>query len=61
MPTKEKWQQEPRPLKSIRDAFHKIIIVNDMTPGYQSDEGITVISLYDFLINTEHMQRLFRF
>lgn len=61
MPTDEKWQQEIRPLKNIRDAFHKIVIVNDMTPGYQSSEGITVVSLYDFLLNTEHMQRLFRF
>ena len=32
-----------------------------MMPSHQTEEGITIISLYDFLLNTEQMQRLFRF
>lgn len=61
MPSEEKRRQEIRPLQRIRDDFRKILIVNDMMPSHQSEEGITVISLYDFLLNTEQMQRLFRF
>ena len=61
MPTEEKWMQETRSLQRIQDDFHKIVIVNDMTPGYQTNTGITVISLRDFLLNSEQMQRLFRF
>lgn len=61
MPSEEKRRQEIRPLQRIRDDFRKMLIVNDMMPSHQSEEGITIISLYDFLLNTEQMQRLFRF
>ena len=61
MPTEEKRQQETRPLQRIQDEFRKIIITNDMAPSYQMDNGIIIISLYDFLLNTEQMQRIFSF
>lgn len=51
MPTREKVLQEERPLIKINDAFQKYIVVGTPTPTYQSEEGIVIVSLYDFLTN----------
>lgn len=51
MPTREKVLQKERPLIKINDAFQKYIVVGTPTPTYQSEEGIVIVSLYDFLTN----------
>lgn len=50
----EKMQQETRSLKYIKDAFQKIIIVGGaMQPTYQTNDGILIMSIYDFLLKPE--------
>jgi len=51
MPNKEKLEQECRSLERIDDNFKKIIIVNENIKTYQTEKGITVISLEEFLLN----------
>lgn len=51
LPTREKVLQEERPLTKINDAFTKYIIVGTPTPTYQTDEGINIMNLYDFLMD----------
>ena len=51
IPNQRKMQQESASLRNIQDAFKKIIIVrNDFRPWYNED-GILILSLYDFLLN----------
>ena len=51
MPTNDKLEQELNSLKKINDGFKKFVIVGNMTPTYQTDDGITVMSIYDFLMD----------
>ena len=35
----------------IPDSFKKIIIVGDNTPVSRNEEGITIMGIFDFLLN----------
>ena len=55
MPTQEKRDQEERSLLSIDDSFKKIVIVEkNIIPRYD-ENGISIIGLKDFLLNTESL------
>jgi len=45
----EKSEQEKKSLKSVNDSFKKIIIVKDVIKQYMDEDGIMIISLFDFL------------
>ncbi len=47
----EKVKQEEMSLRQIDDSFKKIIILGDYTPILHTESGITIISIYDFLLN----------
>ena len=50
--TQEKVEQEEKSLLNIRDGFKKIIITNnDILKPYQDENGITIMSLKEFLLN----------
>ena len=49
-PNREKLEQEQRSLTLTDDAFTKIIITGDDITSYQMENGIKVISLFDFLL-----------
>lgn len=52
LPTLEKQQQEYRSLLKINDGFKKIVIVGDsFQPTYQTDSGILIMNIYNFLMN----------
>jgi predicted AAA+ superfamily ATPase len=52
MPTVEKIMQEKKSLLGIRDGFKKIIITKEnMLRAYQDEDGITIMSLKEFLLN----------
>lgn len=52
MPTAEKIMQEKKSLLGIRDGFKKIIITKEnILRAYQDENGITIISLREFLLN----------
>lgn len=55
LPSEEKRVQEIRSLQMIGDSFQKIVIVGTPTPTYQTEEGIVVMSVYDFLSNHDSL------
>lgn len=57
MPTNEKLEQELNSLKKINDGFKKFVIVGNVTPMYQTDDGITIMSIYDFLTNENILEQ----
>lgn len=56
MPTTEKKEQEEKSLLGIKDSFKKIIVVKSNIIPYQDDNGITVIGLKDFLLNSNSLE-----
>ncbi len=51
LPNQEKIDQEQASLTKIPDSFKKIIITGGNTPVWRNDQGITVMGLFDFLLN----------
>lgn len=51
LPTEEKMKQELSSLQKIKDSFSKFVIVGTPTPTYQTEEGIAIMNIYDFLMN----------
>lgn len=51
LPTKEKVEQEQASLIKIPDSFKKIIIVGNNQPTWRNDNGITIMGIFDFLLN----------
>lgn len=51
MPDAEKMEQEKRSLKLVDDSFRKIIIVGEHTKSWSDEDGIQIISIYDFLLD----------
>ena len=56
LPDKEKMEQEQRSLVNTGDGFRKIIITKDAVAPLYNDEGILVMSVYDFLLNPDSME-----
>uniref|UniRef100_A0AB33IVG5 ATP-binding protein n=1 Tax=Prevotella sp. GTC17254 TaxID=3236794 RepID=A0AB33IVG5_9BACT len=50
LPSKEKVEQEQASLLQISDGFRKIIIAGDRYSSGYNENGILVVSLYDFLL-----------
>ena len=51
MPDTEKMEQEKRSLKLVDDSFRKIIVVGEHIKTWCDENGIQVISIYEFLLN----------
>lgn len=51
IPTEEKLAQEQNSLIRINDGFKKIIIVKDLPRSHYNEDGIYMLSLFDFLLN----------
>ena len=56
LPDKEKMEQEQRSLVNTGDGFKKIIITKDAVAPLYNEEGILVMSVYDFLLNPDSME-----
>ena len=56
MRTKEKVQQEQRSLINVNDFFKKIIIVGDNIKRTRYDNGIILMSIYDFLLDEKSLE-----
>ena len=52
----EKVRQEEASLRNIDDSFKKIIILGESTPVIRNGSGITIISIYDFLLNDNSLE-----
>ena len=56
MKTAEKVQQEQKSLLNINDFFKKIIIVGDNIKRSRFDNGIIIMSIYDFLLDANSLE-----
>ena len=56
MPTEEKQQQEKASLLQVRDSFKKIIVVKDVVNVTRDENGITTMSIYDFLMKENSLE-----
>ncbi len=45
----EKFQQEIRPFSKVHDAFGKILVAFDVPHAYMTEDGIQVMSIFDFV------------
>lgn len=52
----EKVRQEENSLRNIDDSFKKIIILGESTPIIRNEYGVTIISIYDFLLNENSLE-----
>lgn len=55
MKTKEKVEQEQKSLVNVNDFFKKIIIVGDNIKRSRYENGIIIMSIYDFLLDPESL------
>lgn len=53
--SREKTIQEERPLMNINDNFKKIIVVKDNIKSWITEEGIFIIGLKEFLLNSNSL------
>ena len=54
MPCKKEeadWQQEKRSLRLVDDSFRKLLIVGEHIKQWSDENGIQIMSIYDFLLN----------
>jgi len=56
MPTEEKRIQEKASLVNVKDSFKKIIVVKDFVNVTRDEEGITTMSIYDFLLKENSLE-----
>ncbi|MCH5338534.1 MAG: ATP-binding protein [Acetatifactor sp.] len=56
LPDAEKEKQEKESLLNISDSFKKIIIVKDVMNVQHDQDGITTMSIYDFLLNENSLE-----
>lgn len=55
IPNEEKRKQEKASLIKIDDSFKKIILVKDVMNVSRDYDGITTMSVYDFLLNQDSL------
>ena len=56
MPTEEKRMQEKASLVNVNDSFKKIILVKDVMNVTRDEDGITTMSIYDFLLTENSLE-----
>lgn len=56
LPSAEKIRQEKASLLNVNDSFKKIIIVKDVVNVSRDEDGITTMSIYDFLLKENSLE-----
>lgn len=56
IPDHAKMEQEQRSLMLTGDGFKKIIITKETPTPYYNDDGVLVMSAYDFLLNPDSLE-----
>jgi len=51
----EKLENEIRAFRNIDDSFKKIVITNDTPTPFYNNEGILMMSIYDFLLDSKSL------
>lgn len=55
MKTEEKVKQEQKSLVNVNDFFKKIIVVDDNIKRSRYENGIILMSIYDFLLDVNSL------
>lgn len=58
MPDAEKMEQEKRSLCLVDDSFHKLLVVGEHTKPWSDENGIQIMSIYDFLLDLSSTEKL---
>ena len=56
LPTESKTNQELRPLLNVNDFFKKIVIVREDIKPYSNEQGITIMGIRYFLLNSNSLE-----
>ncbi len=56
IPDLNKMNQEQASLIKIPDSFKKIIVVANEAPLWRNEQGITIMNIYDFLLNQDSLE-----
>ena len=54
--TEEKMAQEIRPFTKINDSFKKIVITSNTPKPFYNDDGILMMSVFDFLLKQDSLE-----
>lgn len=57
MPNEEKMEQEKRSLRLVDDSFRKLLVVGEHTKPWCDEDGIQILSIYDFLLDASSTER----
>lgn len=57
IPDNEKMEQEQASLIHIPDSFKKIIVVGSGMPLWRNEQGITIMNIYDFLLDKDSLNK----
>ena len=57
IPDKEKMEQEQESLVNVPDSFKKIIVVESRTPLWRNEEGITIMNIFDFMLDKNSLNQ----
>ncbi|MBR0396651.1 MAG: ATP-binding protein [Eubacterium sp.] len=57
IPDNEKMEQEQASLVHIPDSFKKIIVVESGIPLWRNEQGITIMNIYDFLLDENSLDK----
>ena len=57
IPDREKMEQEQAPLIKVPDSFKKIIVVYSHSPLWRNEQGVTIMSIFDFLLDENSLDR----
>lgn len=57
IPDREKERQEKESLNSVEDSFKKIVLVRDVVKTSRDEKGIVTMSIYDFLMDKDSLQK----
>lgn len=55
LPSEDKFKQEIRPFLKIKDSFKKIVITSNTPKPFYTEDGILMMSIYDFLLNKDSL------
>ena len=57
VPDKMKMEQEQASMVNVPDSFRKIIVVESGTPLWRNEQGVTIMNVYDFLLDKDSLDR----
>ena len=57
VPDKKKMEQEQAAMVNVPDSFKKIIVVESGTPIWRNEQGVTIMNVYDFLLDKNSLDR----